>query len=176
MVVYPVVLWNVIQRKREMSIAFPQLIKIARLNTRVKVHFQVAGERMQTTITFNTSGRYIVVPIFVTTAFAKRWRFTAILDTGAPKTEFSDESLRLAGLDIAHKESVQIEAGMQTQKYANVILPKTEICSQTIADLNVYVSRFEKSWGIDALIGLDFFRKFEVKINYKLGTITTEAL
>lgn len=131
---------------------------------------------MQTTTTFNTAGRYIIIPIFVTTAAARRQQFRAILDTGAPRTELSDEALRYAISDVEPKRDVEIKEGLQTQKYADVVLPKVEICSQAIEDLNVYVSRFEKSWGIDALIGLDFFRKFEVKINYKLGTITTEAL
>ena len=130
---------------------------------------------MQTTTTFNPSGRYIVIPIVVTTATGKRQRFTAILDTGAPRTEFSDVSLQQAGFIITKKQ-VTIKEGLQTQKHANVSLPKIEICSQHIDDLSVYVSRFDQSWGIDALIVLDFFRKFEVKINYKLGTITTEAL
>lgn len=33
---------------------------------------------------------------------------------------------------------------------------------------------FEKHWGVDALIGLDFFRKFRVTIDYQAGQIITE--
>ncbi len=42
--------------------------------------------------------------------------------------------------------------------------------------LKVYVSHFEKSWGIKALIGLDFFRYFRVTIDYKAGHLITEPL
>lgn len=131
---------------------------------------------MLTTTTFDTSDRYIIIPIFITTNDDERRQLRAIVDTGAPRTEFSDEALQFAGFPIERKESVQIKEGLQTQKYANAIIPKIEICSQIISDLNVYVSRFDKSWGIDALIGLDFFRRFEVRINYKLGMIVTERL
>ena len=33
---------------------------------------------------------------------------------------------------------------------------------------------FEKSWGIDALIGLDFFRSFRVEINYSKGILISD--
>ena len=37
----------------------------------------------------------------------------------------------------------------------------------------VFVSHFEQSWGIDALIGLDFFRRFLVTIDYVNGVLVT---
>ena len=130
---------------------------------------------MQTTTTFNTSGRYIIIPIFISAKAEVRRRLHAIVATGAPRTEFSDEVLQFVGFPIEQNEKVQIKEGLQTQKYANAIIPKIEICSQTISDLNVYVSRFDKSWGIDALIGLDFFKKFRVTIDSQKGQLITEA-
>jgi len=129
---------------------------------------------MQSISTFNPEGRYIVIPIFVSTKHGRRRQFKAILDTGAPRTEFSDESLHFAGFVTKQEENVKIREGLQTQKYSDIVLPNVEICSRTISDLNVYVSRFEKSWGIDALIGLDFFRRFRVTIDYQNGQIITE--
>lgn len=131
---------------------------------------------MSNITTFDTSERYIFLFVYVTTKNGKRHKFDAILDCGAPLTEFSDEALQAAGLLGEAKEDFQLKPGLQTQKYGKVILPQIEICSHPISDLPVYVSHFEKSWGVKALIGLDFFRRFEVRVNYKSGEIVTAPL
>jgi hypothetical protein len=131
---------------------------------------------MPKTVTFDPQKRYIFTPIFITAPDNRRYDFDAILDTGAPFTEFSGEALLHLGLIKSTNIDVKIKNGLQTQKYGKIILPKIEICSQIITEMTVYVSHFEKSWGIKALIGLDFFRQFDVRINYKLGQITTEPL
>ncbi len=131
---------------------------------------------MQSITTFNSDLRYIFLPIFLKTKDNVSYEFEAILDTGAPLTEFSDEALQFMGLLNYKKENVQLKPGFQTQKYDKVVIPEIQICSQIVENLPVYVSHFEKSWGIKALIGLDFFRRFEVLINYKLGQIITQPL
>ncbi len=131
---------------------------------------------MQSITIFDSSKRYIFLPIFVKINNEKFYEFEAILDTGAPLTEFSDEALNLIGLLPAKNENIKLKPGFQTQKYNKVVIPEIQICSQTIENLPVYVSHFEKSWGIKALIGLDFFRQFEVVINYKLSQIITKPL
>lgn len=126
--------------------------------------------------TFDTSLRYIVTRIFVTGKEGGRKNFLAFLDTGAPATEFSDEALQFVGLLEEKKEGVLLKPGLQTQKYGKVLIPRIEICSHSIDNLEVYVSHFDKSWGIKALIGLDFFRRFRTTIDYKAGQILTEPL
>jgi hypothetical protein len=105
----------------------------------------------------------------------KHLEFDAILDTGAPMTEFSDKALRYAGVLDNVKNGVTLKDGLQTQKYATVILPHAQICGHEIENLKVFVSHFEKSWGIDALIGLDFFRRYCVTIDYQKGVLITES-
>lgn len=131
---------------------------------------------MQNITTFETKERYIFLSIFLTAEDDKRHEFDAILDTGAPRTEFSDEALHFAGFTPKPREDVALQEDLQTQKYADVVLPKIEICSHCISNLKVYVSHFEKSWGVDALIGLDFFQQFRVTIDYEAGQIVTEPL
>lgn len=131
---------------------------------------------MRSITTFDSTKRYIFLPIFLKTKDGTSYEFEAILDTGAPLTEFSDEALHFMGLLNYKNEDVKLKPGFQTQKYDKAIIPEIQICSQTIENLPVYVSHFEKSWGIKALIGLDFFRRFEVLINYKLGEIVTRPL
>jgi predicted aspartyl protease len=115
-------------------------------------------------------------PIYVFGKDGVRYKLESLLDTGAPSTEFSDEALQHIGFMDKPMQDVQLKRGLQTQKYDRVTLPKIEICSQAIEKLSVYVSHFDKSWGIKALVGLDFFRRFDVRINYKLRQIITEPL
>ncbi|MFH1874076.1 MAG: aspartyl protease family protein [Pseudomonadota bacterium] len=129
---------------------------------------------MQITTTFKTKERYIFLPVFITTFDGKCREFDAILDTGAPQTEFSDKALCFAGFTLRQKEDVNIQGSLPTQKYSKIILPNVEICSRQISNLEVYVSRFAKDWGVDALVGLDFFKLFKVTIDYKKGVIVTE--
>lgn len=131
---------------------------------------------MQNMTTFETKERYIFLSIFLTAENGKRHELDAILDTGAPRTEFSDEALHFAGFAPKPRKGVALQEGLQTQKYTDIVLPKIEICSHHISDLKVYVSHFEKSWGVDALIGLDFFRQFRVTIDYEAGQVVTEPL
>jgi hypothetical protein len=49
---------------------------------------------MSNITTFNTGAPYIYLSIFVTATNGAQHKFDAILDTGAPRTEFSDEALR----------------------------------------------------------------------------------
>lgn len=124
--------------------------------------------------TFDPDERYIHLRILVKGKDGKLQDFLALLDTGAPVTEFSDETLQYIGFLEKTKQEVELKHGLQTQKYGKVVLHYIEICSHFINDLEVYVSHFEKSWGIKALIGLDFFRRFRVTIDYRAGHIITE--
>ena len=126
--------------------------------------------------TFDPHQRYILFPVFVTAKDDQPYEFDALLDMGAPVTEFSDEALQFSGLLETTRNDIALQPGLQTQKYGRVIIPHIEICSHSINDLEVYVSHFEKSWGIKALIGLDFFRHFRVTIDYREGSLITEPL
>lgn len=130
---------------------------------------------MPKTVTFDPQKRYIFTPIFITAPDGRRYEFDAILDTGAPFTEFSGEALLHLGLITSATPNVKIKDGIQTQKYGKILLPKVEICSQTIDEMTVYISHFERSWGIKALIGLDFFRQFRTTIDFQAGQIITES-
>lgn len=126
--------------------------------------------------TFDPNKRYIFFDVFVTAKDGRKHKFDALLDTGAPTTEFSDEALQFAGLLEKVKDDVALKPGLQTQKYGRSIIPCLEICSHSIENLEVYVSHFDKSWGIKALIGLDFFRRFKTTIDYDRAEITTSPL
>ena len=131
---------------------------------------------MTTVTPFDPKRHHIHVHFYVTGRNGHRHSLDGIVDTGAPKTEFSDEFLTFAGFVEPHDEEILLKKGLQTQKYGKVALPLIEICGQTIEKFEVFTSRFEEGWGIDALIGLDFFRKFRVTIDYSSDHLVTEAL
>lgn len=125
---------------------------------------------------FDTTRHHIHIKCCVTHPLTgTHHSFDGILDTGAPRSEFADIILSQAGFITNADPEVVIKPGLQTQKYEKVILPAVEICGCVINDFEVMVSRFEKSWGIAALIGLDFFRRFRVTIDYHGGRIITES-
>lgn len=100
----------------------------------------------------------------------------AILDTGAPITEFSDQFLSFTGFIDSIQNDIEIKNGLQSQKYNRLALSEIWICGHTIHDFPISISRFEESWGIDALIGLDFFRQFKVEIDYSQGKLLTTRI
>ncbi len=123
---------------------------------------------------FDSNSHHIRLVGAMKTPSGVEYEFRAILDTGAPNTEFSDQFLSVVGLIKDNEPKIFIESGLQTQKYGKLILPQVKICGHSIQEMQVYVSHYEKHWGVDALIGLDFFRLFRVTIDYKAGHIITE--
>jgi hypothetical protein len=110
----------------------------------------------------------------MTSSERTEYEFRAILDTGAPWTEFSDQFFHAVGMISEIDRSVTAKPGLQTQKYGRLIVPHVVVCGHDIHELSVTVSHFEKHWGVDALIGLDFFKMFRTTIDYQAGHIITE--
>ncbi|MBI2336692.1 MAG: aspartyl protease family protein [Deltaproteobacteria bacterium] len=101
--------------------------------------------------------------------------FRGILDTGAPTTEFSDEFLNTIGLLKSNQKlNIEVSPFEQTKKYGKLTIPKIKCLGQEIENVAVRVAKFAEGWGIDALIGLDFFRLFRVTIDYQSGSVITE--
>jgi hypothetical protein len=123
---------------------------------------------------FDTRKHHIHLECFLTDAHGIIYSVAGILDTGAPQTEFSDQFLVYAGLLKSRREETIIPTGLQTHKYGKLTVPSVKICGHEITAFEIIVSSFEASWGIDALIGLDFFRRFLITIDYSKGVLITE--
>lgn len=123
---------------------------------------------------FDSKSHHIRLVGFMRTSGAAGYEFRAILDTGASFTEFSDQFLQFVGLTTEVDKKISAKTGLQTQKYGKIIVPEVRICGHVIHDMTAYISHFEKHWGVDALIGLDFFRRFRVTIDYQKGHPITE--
>jgi predicted aspartyl protease len=130
---------------------------------------------MQNFTRFDTSDHHIYVASRLVDWHGVTHAFRAIVDTGAPVTEFSDEFLASIGLIKADDlKAADVSAFEQTKRYAKLTLPKIDCLGQSMENVNIRVSRFAEGWGVDALIGLDFFRQFQVTVNYRNGQIITE--
>jgi hypothetical protein len=129
---------------------------------------------MQENITsYDINKHHIYIDMLVTNPKGILYSVVGILDTGAPRTEFSDDFLVHSGFIKTKNETICLKPDLQTQKYSKLILPSVTICHHQIDSFEVFVSHFEPSWGIDALVGLDFFRRFRVTIDYSNGILLT---
>lgn len=132
-------------------------------------------EAMQKYTLFDSSEHHIYVVCNLQDWYGAVHTFRAIIDTGAPTTEFSDEFLASIGLiKIDNAEKVGVHSLEQTKKYGKLTLSQINCLGQSMENITVRVSKFADGWGVDALIGLDFFRQFRVTIDYKAGQIITE--
>lgn len=129
---------------------------------------------MRNTTVFDRQLHHLYIPVFLNTPDGERHELDAVLDTGAPLSEFSDQFLKYVGITRETNKDVTLKSGLETQRYGKIVLPPIEICGHHIQNMQVCVSRFDKHWGVDALIGLDFFRQFRVTIDYNAGQIITE--
>jgi len=125
---------------------------------------------------FDIERHHIHLEVIVINEKGIEYSVDAILDTGAPRTEFSDQFLMFTGFIDFIDESVKPDGNLQSKKYSKTEMPVVNICNQRLENLEVLVSSFEDSWGIDALIGLDFFRIFKIEIDYSRGIIITEPI
>lgn len=131
---------------------------------------------MRTVTPFDTSKHHIHVDFLAIDSTGTPHNCSGVVDTGAPWTEFSDAFLTHVGFLPDADIDVAIKPGLQTQKYAQIVLPSITLCGHTIKNFEVMVARFDPAWGIAALIGLDFFRRFKVTIDYSTGTLISEPL
>lgn len=127
-----------------------------------------------TTTQFDSKRPYIYTEVIVSHPIRGRIDLRAIIDTGAPRTEFADVVLAHVGIIESPRRDIPLQRSLQTQKHGKRTLPSLEVCGQTLSNFEVIVSRFEKSWGIAALIGLDFFRMFRITLDYKSEYIIAE--
>ncbi|PJC64089.1 MAG: hypothetical protein CO021_06075 [Deltaproteobacteria bacterium CG_4_9_14_0_2_um_filter_42_21] len=72
---------------------------------------------MQKITKFDQNERYIFLHVLLTRKDGKKEDISALLDTGAPVTEFSDQALKHAGFLETTQNDISLPSGLQTQKY-----------------------------------------------------------
>ncbi len=95
---------------------------------------------MQEKITsFDTSRHHIHIEFMVTNPKGTLHSVAGILDTGAPRTEFSDQFLIHAGFIDAKNKEAKLKPELQTQKYGIVELPSVMICGHRISGVGLFL-------------------------------------
>jgi len=69
---------------------------------------------------FDTGKHHIHLELIVTDLNGIWHSVAGILDTGAPRTEFSDQFLMHAGFIDIKNENARLKPGLQTQKYGTI--------------------------------------------------------
>lgn len=106
---------------------------------------------------------------------AGTYRVRLALDTGATSTSINKDILVLIGYDPdALPQTVTITTGSGVEKAARINLDKIEALGYERQGFSVVAHTLPPSAGIDGLLGLDFFRKRILTINFDSGTITVE--
>ncbi len=130
---------------------------------------------MQTITVFDTSQHHVNLRGHLHFINGLSLGFKGVLDTGASKTELSVNFLIASNILTSEKiKKMNLEHDQESQKIGKIKLSQLDICGQSLSDFEVFVSHFSPHWGIDALIGLDFFKKFRVTVDYSVGHIVTE--
>ena len=95
------------------------------------------------------------------------------LDLGASTTMISRKRLKRFGYDLsANTETVRIITGSRVETSQTVIVDKLTAINQQRIDFPVLAHDLPPEAGIDGVLGLDFFRKQNLNIDFRKGLIT----
>jgi predicted aspartyl protease len=97
------------------------------------------------------------------------------LDTGATTTLISWDIAKFLGLDPElSTRSTRITTGSGVEWCPVVNLPRMSALGKTIKKLDVLCHDLPPTSLVDGLLGLNFFRGFDLRINFKEGYISLE--
>jgi predicted aspartyl protease len=95
------------------------------------------------------------------------------LDTGATSTLINSEIMVLLGYDPATSpHRIQVTTGSGVEFCPRVTVQRLEALGKTVNDFPVLSHTLPPTSQVDGLLGLDFFRGFQISIDFRNGTIT----
>jgi predicted aspartyl protease len=95
------------------------------------------------------------------------------LDTGATSTLINSEIMVLLGYDpAASPDRIQVTTGSGVEFCPRVTVQRLEALGKSINDFPVLSHTLPPTSQVDGLLGLDFFRGFQISIDFRNGTIT----
>jgi len=97
------------------------------------------------------------------------------LDTGATSSLINFSLLVATGYDPAlSRDRVEITTGSGVEFAPRLTLNKLAALGQTFVDFPVLAHTLPSSAGVDGLLGLDFFRKRKLTLNFRRGRLLFE--
>jgi predicted aspartyl protease len=95
------------------------------------------------------------------------------LDTGATTTLINSEVSVFLGCDPAGSpDLIRVTTGSGVELCPRVIFERVEALGHSMENLPILCHTLPPTSQVDGLLGLDFFRGRELKIDFKSGTIT----
>lgn len=95
------------------------------------------------------------------------------LDTGATSTLINSEIMILLGYDPATSPNrIQVTTGSGVELCPRVTVQRLEALGKSINDFPILSHTLPPTSQVDGLLGLDFFRGFQISIDFRNGTIT----
>jgi predicted aspartyl protease len=95
------------------------------------------------------------------------------LDTGATSTLINSEIMVLLGYDPAtSRHRIHVTTGSGVELCPRVIVQRLEALGKSVNDFPVLSHTLPPTSQVDGLLGLDFFRGFQISIDFRSGTIT----
>jgi predicted aspartyl protease len=95
------------------------------------------------------------------------------LDTGATITLINSEIIVLLGYNPATSAyRIQVTTGSGVELCPRVTVQRLEALGKSINDFSVLCHTLPPTSQVDGLLGLDFFRGFQISIDFRNGTIT----
>ena len=94
------------------------------------------------------------------------------LDTGATSTLINSEILVLLGYDPATSpDRIQVTTGSGVEFCPRVTVQRLEALGKSVNDFPILSHTLPPTSQVDGLLGLDFFRGFQISIDFRNGTI-----
>lgn len=95
------------------------------------------------------------------------------LDTGATSTLINSEIMVLLGYDpTASPDRIQVTTGSRVEFCPRVTMERLEALGRSVNDFPILSHTLPPTSHVDGLLGLDFFRGFQISIDFRNGTIT----
>ena len=121
---------------------------------------------------FNPSQGLIIVPVRLFGP-AGDMIVRLALDTGATSTLINSEIMVLLGYDpAASPDRIQVTTGSGVELCPHVTVQCLEALGKSINNFPVLSHTLPPTSQVDGLLGLDFFRGFQIIIDFRNGTIT----
>jgi hypothetical protein len=95
------------------------------------------------------------------------------LDTGATSTLINSEIIVLLGYDpVASPDRIQVTTGSGVEFCPRLAVRRVEAVGRSVEDFLILSHTLPPTAHVDGLLGLDFFRGWQISIDFRIGTIT----
>jgi predicted aspartyl protease len=102
-------------------------------------------------------------------------RIVVAVDTAATTTQISTAVAKFIGLDLTNPvRYTDVVTASRVERAPVVCLPSLTTLGKTATDLDIVVRALPPQAGLDGLLGLNFFVKYTLFVNYSRGILVIQ--